>query len=43
MGTNHLGHFLLANLMVEDLKTSCPTGKPRMIIVGVSRLTGSVM
>jgi protochlorophyllide reductase len=33
VGTNHLGHFLLCNLLLEDLKQA-PNGKPRMIIVG---------
>ena len=37
VGTNHLGHFLLSNLLMEDLKTSpenSPAGGPRMVIVG---------
>eukprot|EP00882_Tetradesmus_deserticola_P000599 GHRQ01000655.1.p1 GENE.GHRQ01000655.1~~GHRQ01000655.1.p1 ORF type:complete len:415 (+),score=206.45 GHRQ01000655.1:96-1247(+) len=33
VGTNHLGHFLLANMMMEDLNKS-PSEHPRMVIVG---------
>lgn len=32
VGTNHLGHFLLCNLLLEDLKKS--KNGPKMIIVG---------
>lgn len=33
MTTNHLGHFLLCNLMLEDLKMS-PMGDKRLVILG---------
>ncbi len=33
MTTNHLGHFLLCNLMLDDLKHST-SGDPRLIILG---------
>jgi protochlorophyllide reductase len=33
VGTNHLGHFLLVNLFLEDLKNSV-MGSPRLIILG---------
>jgi protochlorophyllide reductase len=32
MATNHLGHFLLSNLLLEDLKKS--TSDPRLVILG---------
>ena len=33
VATNHLGHFLLCNLMLEDLKKSLAS-KPRLVILG---------
>lgn len=33
VATNHLGHFLLCNLMLEDLKNSSSTA-PRLVILG---------
>jgi protochlorophyllide reductase len=33
MATNHLGHFLLCNLMMDDLKHS-GSGDPRLVILG---------
>lgn len=33
VATNHLGHFLLCNLMLEDLKKSSSTA-PRLVILG---------
>jgi len=35
-GTNHLGHFLLCNLLLSDLADGEPAGapKPRLVIVG---------
>jgi protochlorophyllide reductase len=33
VATNHLGHFLLCNMMLEDLKHST-SGDPRLIILG---------
>ncbi|KAF3889873.1 MULTISPECIES: protochlorophyllide reductase [Nostocales] len=33
VATNHLGHFLLCNLFLEDLKNS-PSSEPRLVILG---------
>ncbi len=33
MATNHLGHFLLANLLMDDLKRA-RSGDPRLVILG---------
>ncbi|PSB27324.1 protochlorophyllide reductase [Stenomitos frigidus] len=33
MATNHIGHFLLCNLLLEDLKHSA-SGDPRLVILG---------
>jgi len=34
VGTNHLGHFLLANLLLEDMKQNTASANRRVIIVG---------
>jgi len=34
VGTNHLGHFLLSNLLLEDLKQNTASSNRRVIIVG---------
>ena len=36
---NHLSHFLLVNLLLEDLQKS-PGGKPRCVIVGSGAVPG---
>ncbi len=46
-GTNHLGHFLLANMMLEDLQNSQSKSR-RLIIVGsitgnTNTLAGNVL
>jgi len=33
-GTNHLGHFLLANLLLEDIQKAPEGSLKRVIIVG---------
>ncbi|CAN1212711.1 protochlorophyllide reductase [Tumidithrix helvetica PCC 7403] len=33
VATNHLGHFLLCNLLLDDLKKA-PNGDPRLVILG---------